>query len=180
MRFLGALLRPLRRFRRKEDGSASVEFVVVFPAFMILFVSAFESGLLMTRHVMLERGLDMAVRAVRIGTIDPVTHDQIKTMICNGAGVIPDCMNQVKVEMRPIDPRAWSNIPLEADCIDRDEANNPTRNFANGGENQLMVVRACALFDPIFPTTGLGAQLPRKSGGAYALVSSSAFVMEPT
>ena len=50
---LRRLGRFLRRFRRREDGNPTVEFVVVFPVFMILMVSAVESGLLMTRQMML-------------------------------------------------------------------------------------------------------------------------------
>ena len=147
--------------------------------FMILFVSAFESGILMTRHVMLERGLDMAVRAVRLGTLTPVTHVQLKKMICNGAGIIPDCMNTLKLEMRTTDLRAWVDIPRAADCID---VNNPVTaptTYQNGQSDDLMVVRVCALFRPMFPATGLGFYLPRNSGDYYALVSTSAFVMEP-
>ena len=43
-----------------------------------------------------------------------------------------------------------------------------------------MLLRACSLFDPYFPTSGLGARLPRESGNAYALVSSTTFVIEPS
>ena len=99
------LAKILRLFRRSEEGSATVEFVLVFPMFMVLFTSAFEAGLMMTRHVMLERGLDMAVREVRLNTGAAPSPDQFKEMICEGAGIIPDCMNNLKLEMRPIDPR---------------------------------------------------------------------------
>lgn len=167
------------RFRRKDDGSATIEFVLVFPAFMVLFLSAFEAGLLMTRNVMLERGLDMAVRTVRLGTASPVNNDQMKRMICTGAGIIPDCLQQLRVEMRRVDLRAWTDIPVRANCQDRNDPAKPLATFVTGGANDVMVVRACALFDPFFPGTGLGFQLPRESGGAYALVSTSAFVMEP-
>ena len=170
----------MRRFARCEDGTASMEFVIVFPAFMILFVSAFEVGISMTRHVMLERGLDMAVRAVRLGTADEIEYDELKTMICNGAGIIPDCMNSLKLEMDPIDPRNWTNIAVDADCIDSEEEINPVRTFNAGNDNELMILRACVLFKPMFPGTGIGFYLPRKSGDYYALVSSSAFVMEPS
>tara|TARA_B110000503_G_C7106733_1_gene396235 strand:+ start:292 stop:828 length:537 start_codon:yes stop_codon:yes gene_type:complete len=174
-----AISRFLRRFRRADDGNATVEFVLVFPVFMVLFISAFEAGLMMTRHVMLERGLDMAVREVRLNTGAAPTHDQFKTMICQGAGIIPNCMENLKLEMRPIDPRNWSNIPSVADCVNTDEPFQAPRNYQTGAPNQIMIVRACSLFLPIFPGTGLGFQMPRQSGDFYALVSMSAFVMEP-
>ncbi len=179
IRALALALRGLRRLRGEENGSATVEFVILFTPFMILFISAFESGLMMTRHVMLERGLDMAVRAVRIGTVTPVTNNQLKTMICNGAGIIPNCMTTIKVEMTRVDPRNWTDVRTTADCIDVNNPAAPVLSFENGTSNDIMVVRVCSLFRPIFPTTGLGFQMPRKSGDYYALVSTSAFVMEP-
>ena len=42
-----------------------------------------------------------------------------------------------------------------------------------------MLVRACAIFDPIFPITGMGLNLPLDASGAYQLAASSAFVNEP-
>ncbi len=174
-----ALAKILRLFRRSEEGSATVEFVLVFPMFMVLFTSAFEVGLMMTRHVMLERGLDMAVREVRLNTGAAPSPDQFKSMICDGAGIIPDCMNTLKLEMRPIDPRNWSNIPRKADCVNTNQPFLPNRNFEAGTQNQIMIVRACSLFSPFFAATGIGFDIPRYSGDFYALISISAFVMEP-
>lgn len=111
----------LRRFRRNEDGGPTVEFVVVFVPFIIIFAAAFEMGMMMTRHVMLERGLDMAIREVRLNTSVEVDEEALRTMICNASGLIPDCTNQLKLEMRPVDPRNWSNIPREADCVNVDQ-----------------------------------------------------------
>lgn len=172
-------LNMFRVFRRSEDGTASVEFVLVFPAFMILFVSAFELGLMMTRHAMLERALDMTIREIRLNTAVNANHEQIKRMICNGAGIIPNCMDSLKLEMIVLDPRDWTNFARRADCVDVDRPYAPVRNFENGQQNQLMILRACSLFSPIFPTTGIGYHIPRQSGDQYALISLSAFVMEP-
>lgn len=176
---LAHCLDALRRFHRTEDGSATIEFVIIFPAFFTFFLSTFELGMLETRHVMLDRGLDMAVRQVRLGMLNPVTHENFKQEICDNAAIIPDCMNQMKLEMIAVDPRAWVSIPAAADCVDREDDSIALREFTPGASNQLMFLRACALFDPYFPTTGLGASLPRVSAGAYGLISMSSFVIEP-
>ena len=173
------LRRTLRRFRLSENGSATVEFVLVFPAFIILFLSAFESGLLMTRQVMLDRGTDMAVRRIRLETKTAFTPSQVKRMICNAAGIIPNCVDNTKLEMRQVDPRSWTDVPTVADCVDVSDPYAPPRAFQSGAPNQLMVIRACSLFKPMFPGAGLGFQLPRSSGDFYALVSTTAFAMEP-
>ncbi len=169
----------LRRFHRSQDGSSTIEFVIMFPVIFTFFLSTFELGMLETRHVMLDRGLDIAVRAIRLGQIEPVTHDSFKQAVCRAAAIIPDCMNQVKLEMVAVNPRAWVSMAPRADCVDRNDPGVPLREFTPGVSNQLMLIRACALFDPYFPTTGLGASLPRASGGAYGLISLSSFVIEP-
>jgi len=178
LRLLASLGR-LRRFWHDTAGSATVEFVLVFPAFMVMFVSSFESGLLMTRHVALERALDMAVRTVRINTSIEYDHDDIKELICARARMIPDCENQLKLEMLVRDPRNWVALTGGADCVDRAQPGAASRSFTNGGAHELMILRACVLLDPVFPTSALAFALPNQSGEAYALVSTSAFVMEP-
>ena len=53
------------RFRKDEDGAATVEFVLVAPMFLGLVLATFESGWMMTQSMMLERGLDQTVRELR-------------------------------------------------------------------------------------------------------------------
>jgi len=171
--------RFFRRFRRDQDGGPTVEFVLVFMPFMVLAVSAFELGLLMTRHVMLERGVDIAIRDLRLNTGSQVDETDLKAMICNSAAIIPNCMTQLRLEMRPIDMFNWSNIPQQASCTDVSDPFQPARNFQNGMQNQVMVLRACGTFSPMLPNIGLGYFLAQSPQGYYRLVSSSAFVMEP-
>ena len=174
------MMQMLRRFWNSEDGSSTIEFVILFPMVFGVFLSTIELGALMTRQIMLDRGLDLAVRQVRLGLVRPVTHDALKRLVCRGAFLIPDCMNQLKLEMVPADPRAWTTLPTDIDCVDRAKPAEPVRGFTPGQSNELMLLRACSLFDPYFPTSGLGARLPRESGNAYALVSSTTFVIEPS
>ena len=172
--------RQLRRFLRREDGTASLEIVLVLPFFMMLFMSAYEGGMISLRHMMLERGLDLAVRDVRIGRIVDPEHAVLKERICDYASIIPDCANQLQLEMVVMDVRNWTNeLEGPIKCIDRALNVQPAVRFTYGDNNQLMVLQVCTLFDPVVPTSGLGKYIPKKSGGAYALVASSAFVMEP-
>ncbi|GGL72868.1 TadE/TadG family type IV pilus assembly protein [Wenxinia marina] len=173
------LIRALRRFSKAERGSATLEFCILLPGFILIFLSTFELGMLMTRHVMLDRALDLAVREVRLGALTDADHQDLVDAICEHVLVMDTCTTELKLEMRRVDPWTGLAIAPVADCANRDEPGTPPANFANGGQNQLMVLRACALFDPMFPTTGLGASLPRESGGAYALVATSSYVIEP-
>lgn len=179
------LARFLRRFRKREEGSPTVEFVLLFMPIIVITMTGLELGLLMTRHVMMERGLDMAVREVRLNTGAPINEDQFKQLVCSAAGIIPSCMNNLRLEMRPINMRhqgsnSSNTIPRRASCTDVDSPFEPARNFTNGSGNEVMVVRACGLFRPmIAPGLGLAHQLNQGPQGFYRLVATTAFVMEP-
>lgn len=176
-----SLKHQLRRFSGREDGTATIEIVIVLPFFMMLFMSAYEGGMISMRHMMLERGLDLAVRDVRIGRLLDPEHAELKSRICDYADIIPDCRNQLQLEMINMDIRNWSDAldgPIK--CIDRAlDVQTDDYRFSYGDNNELMVLQVCTLFDPIVPTSGLGKYLPKHNGGAYALVATSSFVMEP-
>lgn len=174
-----SLCRHLNRFAKSEMGSGTVEFVITVPVMLIILLSGIELAVVNVRHSMLERAVDLTVREIRLGTGSAPQHDQIKDMICEHAGFIENCDDNLRLEMIQLDPRNWSGIPREADCTDSSEEVSPVRSFVNGAANDLMILRACAKFDPIFPSTGLGADLASQTDGMYGLVSTTAFVQEP-
>jgi len=169
-----------RKFCRDERGTASVEFVVVFPFFLGLLLSSFELSLITMRETMLERALDLTVRDIRLETGSAPQHDDIKALVCERAPVIPNCELNLRLEMIQIDPSNWTAPQAAFDCTDTSEEVQPVRNFVNGMDNDLMLLRACAKFEPIFPGVGIGKNLDKDGAGMAALVATSAFVQEPS
>jgi len=53
------------------------------------------------------------------------------------------------------------------------------RSFTAGQSNELVIVRACMLYDPIFPTSQLALERTTDQNGKSALVAVSAFTQEP-
>ena len=135
---------------------------------------------MLVRQMMLQHGVELSARAIRLGTANEVTDDDIRQMVCEGAGIIPDCMAQTKVEMLRIDPMNWVAPPAIPDCVDRNEPALPNRNFEYGIGHEIMFVRVCVLFDPLLPNLGHGVQYTDARGDHYALVASTMFVMEPS
>lgn len=174
------LRRALRRLGMSEEGSATLEFVLIFPAFVLIFVSAFESGLLTLRYVMLERAVDISVRNLRLGLWEDPDHDMLRDEICAQSVVIGNCQSVLLVELIPVDPNTWDLPSANAPCVDRDEELQPVTDFVVGKQNEMMLVRACAIFDPIFPTSALALQLAVDSSGGYAVSAASSFVNEPS
>ncbi len=173
------MLRHLRGRWRHEDGNATIEFVLLFPAFMTLFLIVFETGMMLTRGVMLDRGLDIAMRELRLGTLDPMTHDGLKSRICEESVIIPRCIDSVHVALEPVSKATWTPMTKSTECVDRENDIKPDIEFEAGTSNELMLVRVCSVFDPFFPSTGLAAQMQLESSGDYALIATSAFVNEP-
>lgn len=156
-----------------------VEFALWFPVFALMLCAMTELGMIAARHAMLERGLDLAVRQVQLATGRAPQHDDLKDIICEKAAIIPNCHTMVKLEMRPQNLRNYVALPEAADCTDRSEEVRPSRRYVPGQQNELMILRACAKFSPIFPSSALASSLNRDGAGDYALVSTGAYVQEP-
>ena len=171
--------RRLKRLRKQEDGNSTIEFVILFPIFMVLFMSTFEIGLVMIRQVMLDRATDMTVRALRIGEWKDPTYDGVKAAICDAALILPDCSENLRLNLNTISKQDWAFPSGLTYCVDKSEEIQPVTSFTLGLQHEMMLVEVCALQEPMFPLTGLGMRMPKVHGDFYALMSQSAFVNEP-
>jgi hypothetical protein len=173
-------LSRLRDFRRNEDGVAAVEFTLVFPIVLFMFVWAVELGLLMTKQVMLEHALDVTMRNLRLGALPDPTTDTLKREICNRARIIGECEDTITIELNPINTTNWQMPNTSVACVNRDEEIVPVVSFNLGVQNEIMLVRACVIVEPLFPGTGIGAMLQKDASGGYGMAAVSAFVNEPS
>ncbi|WP_116084520.1 TadE/TadG family type IV pilus assembly protein [Tropicimonas sp. IMCC34011] len=174
-----ALRHALHRFARDETGTATIEFVILFPIFMVVFLSTLEGGFLQVRQVMLDRATDLSVRELRLGLEASPTHEKLRDRICEYATVIPDCRNSLVVELTRVSKDDWTAGTSGVRCVDKEEDVAPVTAFVPGGQHDMMLLRVCAVVRPIFPTTGLGLALQRQTEDYYALVARAAFVNEP-
>jgi Flp pilus assembly protein TadG len=173
-----------KRFALREDGNMLVEFAIIVPAIFSIFLASVEFGIYSVRQMFLDRGLDVTVRTIRLNTATSFTHDAVKQMICDNSGFLntsttSNCDTTLRLEMVSLDLRNYVALADDADCVDLSVPINPPRNFVNGVEHELMLMRACVKFDPVFPTTGLGFEFAKDGTGRAALLSMSAFVQEP-
>ncbi|WP_323770429.1 TadE/TadG family type IV pilus assembly protein [Antarctobacter sp.] len=169
----------LNRFRRDEDGTATVEFAVYFTIFFFILAAAVEMGYMNLRHALLERGVDLATREIRLNTGDIPTYEEVRQKICDEAVIVDGCAENLRLEMLEVDPRNFAAIPPGADCKNAEEEPRPLRSFVAGLDNQLMLVRACLKYKPAMPTTSFGLALNKDAQGYAQIVVTSAFVQEP-
>jgi hypothetical protein len=186
-----------RAFLADENGTATIEFVFIIPIVMTIFMAAFESGLFMARHVMLERSVDIVVRDIRLGNLDYLKtqtqaqqHATLKNLICSESALVStvaDCVKELRIWMQPISTANFHMIVPPRYCVDKlatvnpSDPGPPTTEFALGSDNQIMLMRICLKEDPLFPTTVVGADLVAggENDGSYALQTTTIFVNEP-
>lgn len=177
------LLNQISRFRKGESGVTSTEFIIIAPLFMMMLLNAIELGVINLRQITLESRLDSAMRVVRINTGAGYTHNDIRDMICENAPLLVECKQNLRLEMVTNDPRHYTELPAQVDCVDRSvppsEVSDDELNFTLGNSNELVIVRACLLYDPIIPTSGIALTRTADASGRSAHVAVSAFTQEP-
>lgn len=169
-----------RRFQKEEDGNATVEFAVYFTIFFLILAAAVELAYINMRHAMLERGLDLSTRDIRLSTGHIPSYEEVRTKICTKAAILDDCENNLRLEMVQVDPRSFSSTaPHDTDCQNAAEDPRPVRSFVHGQDNEIMLIRACLKYKPMMPTTAIGKELNLDEYGYAQLIVTSAFVQEP-
>ncbi len=157
----------------------TVEFAIWFPLYMFFILGVIEYSMVTIQQALLDRSMDLVVRDIRLGiNLEDNEHDTIKDAICDGMVVMRKCSDNLQLEMIIQDPYSGVNLPEVPDCTDRADEAKPVRNFSNGGSNELMILRACAKIDPIFPTTAMGRAVSGDDG-LVTLTATTTFVQEP-
>lgn len=176
----------LRRFLKDERGTATIEFLFVFPVIFLVFTASFESSMYMARYIMFDRSVDMVVRQLRLGNYAGITHQQLKERICQTgvmAASLADCTNKMRIWMQPVNTANFDMNAPAVTCVDKaDEINiaePPANEFAAGTDNDIMLLRICLKEWPMFPTSGISVKMPTQSDGSVAMIVTSVFVNEP-
>ncbi|MCC5969989.1 MAG: pilus assembly protein [Pararhodobacter sp.] len=169
----------LRRFFRRETGSATIEFAIFVPVVMMILFAGIEAGIITARQAMLERGMESTMRALRLGRIQPVTLDSLRENVCNNSVMLTNCRENLLIELRRLDPNNVALPAGNAPCVNRSEETVPAVSLTPGVEHDLMLVRLCLIVDPLFPTSGHGLGLPLDESGGFRMTAASVYVNEP-
>lgn len=167
-----------REFLRREDGTALPELVMALPCVIFVFFACFETGLAMTRSVLLERSVDIVMRELRLGAYPDPNHALLKAEICAQTMLMPNCTGQIAIEILPISRQTWAMPTDDAPCVDRVQEIDPVTTLTIGQQNAIMLVRVCVIQDAIFPFTGVAMGMKVDDTG-YRVVAVSTFVNEP-
>lgn len=172
--------RLLARLRRSEEGAVTIPAVFWLPLYIMIMVAAVELCVVIFKQTLLDRGVELTTRIMRLG-IEPLpTHEELKRSICTNMGFIPNCMSRLAVEVFPVDTDTWvASNQSPAMCTDSTSAAELSPQIERGGSNQLMILRACLKIDTMTEVDPLALALARDAGGQAALVTITSFVNEP-
>jgi len=173
--------KQLKAFIAREHGMASIEFVAMFPAAMVIMFIAGESAMVNLRKTNLDRALEMTIRELRLGKIVNPTSSSLRTLICSRMGNPQNCSSDLTLELsvRNITATNMTVPSLTATCVNRTTRIEPVLTFELGAKNDLVFVRACYVIDVLFPTSVGTVTVTESFGTEHTLVSTSAFVNEP-
>lgn len=180
MTWLHRVHHDLIRRLRSEDGAVTVEFVIVFPFLLSLMLMAIDSGITQLRQTFLHRAVDLAVREVRLGRINE--SDAMSALICARTSMLPNCRENITVEMQVINTQTFAGLNEPTRCVNREENLTPAVDFnpgSRGDVQDLMLVRVCVAADPFIRLTGALTQMALNQEGNYVLTSNAVFVNEP-
>ncbi len=167
-----------------EHGGASVEFVILLPLFLMVFISSFEASVYLVRQVLMERALDIAVREVRLDTGETVSQGEVRFTVCERARILPNCMDNMTIEMTVVSTDTYELPADDAPCTDEIDTVAPPADFAAERVGRLVLIRACYAVRPILSnssfamTRTLASTLVSDHDGAIRMTTATAFVVE--
>lgn len=170
----------LLRFWRDSAGSSTVEFVIIIPFLLSIFLLSVDAGITQLRQVFVHRAVEQTVRDVRLGHVSE--SDRMSSLICKRAAMIPNCTTKITVEMRPIDTTTFAGLENRSNCVRNEGEITPALAFnpgAGGMAQELMLLRVCVTVEPFIRWTGIALALPVNPAGDFMVNVSSVFVNEP-
>lgn len=163
----------LRKWFRKDDGAAAIEFSMLLVPYLMLSLGIIEMSLMFLSASLLEGATDSASRLVRTGQIQQSGEDpeaMFREALCEFAVVLVEC-NDMKIEMVKLDSYAdYTQASYDADGEFISQGVDP------GGSNDKILIRVAYRYSMITPLVG---QLLNGTDGTTLFVSTIVLQTEP-
>jgi Flp pilus assembly protein TadG len=173
---LDFMRRQVRRFIRKNDGAAAVEFGLVAAPFLALTFAIMETAVVFFGSQVLETAVADSSRLIMTGQAQTqgLTQSTFKDAVCAKIYGLFNCSGGVYVDVK-----TYSSFGSVALTSPVDANGNFTNNmtYNPGGPGDIVVVRLYYQW-PVYVSL-LGFGLGNMSGGKRLVVATAAFRNEP-
>lgn len=172
----GKLNLLLRRFIRRDEGSAAIEFSLVVLPFLALMIAIIETAIVFFAGQTLETAVADSARLILTGQAQTGNFDQnaFKQQVCARIYALFDCANGIYVDVRKFTSFASVSFPAVTD-----QNGNLVNNFVYqpGSACDIVVVRLLYQW-PIYMQL-MGLNLVNMAGSNRLLTATAAFRNEP-
>ncbi|MGE3150939.1 MAG: TadE/TadG family type IV pilus assembly protein [Pseudorhodoplanes sp.] len=172
----GALSQLIRRFLRRKDGAAAVEFAMVAAPFLALVFAILETAIVFFAGQTLETAAADSARLILTGQAQKtgMSQTQFKDEVCKRIYGLFDCASGIQVDVRTYS--AFSSIN-SAKPVDSNGNLNVTPGYSPGGPGDIVVVRLLYQW-PVYVSL-LGLNFADLSGSKRLIMATAAFRNEP-
>ncbi|MES1155084.1 MAG: TadE/TadG family type IV pilus assembly protein [Pseudorhodoplanes sp.] len=166
----------MRRFSRRQDGVAAVEFALVAAPFLALVFAIMESAMVFFAGQALETAVSDSARLILTGQAQTQGFDQaaFKTQVCNKIYGLFDCATGLSVDVKTYNSFSAVNVAYPIDA-NGNLINNFT--YQPGGPGDIVVVRLIYQW-PMYVSL-LNLHIGNMAGNKKLLVATAAFRNEP-
>jgi Flp pilus assembly protein TadG len=168
--------RIFRRFARKDDGVAAVEFAMVAAPFLALVFAILETAIIFFAGQVLETAAADSARLIMTGQAQKggLSQAQFKDEVCKRVFGLFDCAGGIKVDVRTYNSFASANMGKP---VDANGNVSLTPAYAPGSPGDIVVVRLMYEW-PVYVSL-LGLNLSDISGNKRLIMATAAFRNEP-
>ena len=177
--------RWLRRFARRQDGAAAVEFAFIAVPFLALLFAILETSLVFFAGQTLEAAVADSARLIMTGQaqtgVSPTTgtvgftQADFKNEVCARTYGLFDCQNSLFISVQTYSTFGTTSTTAPVDANKQLNTNNLPFNM--GAQGNIVVVQLYYQW-PIYVSL-LDASLINQNGQKRLLVATSVFVNEP-
>lgn len=170
-------LNVARRFARKDDGAAAVEFALVAAPFLALVFAIMETAVVFFAGQVLETAAADSGRLIMTGQAQNIgSAADFKTEVCKKIYGLFDCANKMQVDVRKYDYNSIASADL-AKPIDSNGQMKTSLTYDKTEPGDLVVVRLLYEY-PVYVSL-LGLNLADMAGSKRLIMATSAFRNEP-
>jgi Flp pilus assembly protein TadG len=168
--------RTLRRFARREDGIAAVEFGIVAAPFLALMFAIMETAIVFFASQTLETAVADSARLIMTGQAQTsgFTQAQFKSAVCAKILGLFDCASGLQIDVRTY--TSFSSIN-SAKPIDANGNLQTNFQYSPGSAGDIVVVRLMYQW-PVYVSL-LGFSMADLAGNKRLIIATAAFRNEP-
>lgn len=177
-KIVGKISGCLRRFVRRQDGAAAVEFALVATPFLALTFAILETAMVFFAGQSLETTVADASRLIMTGQAQtaspPLTQDTFKSAVCSRLSILFDCANvYVNVQTYTAFSSVSNTAPVTGGALDT------AKTAYNPGEDGSIVAVTLYYAWPIYVPLLDMLSNSSLSGSSHLLVATAVFRNEP-